>query len=75
MFASIALAFENNSSDPQFATALEYAEAFVAYIAATDELGLPVGDSVANALSKYGESIDNGNIEAYIMMSLEASGG
>ena len=72
MFASIALAFENNSSDPQFATALAHAEAFVQYIAAMDELGAPVDDSTAYALDKYGQTAlsENPNIAAYIMMLL-----
>ena len=77
MFASIAIAFAENTDNPQYAAAYEYAEAFVQYIAAMDELGAPVGDPTTYTLNKYGGSTieENGNISAYIMMRLEALGG
>jgi hypothetical protein len=77
MGAMIANAFadlRNNPDMPQYATAMEYIDAFVQYAAVLDtELGSPVGDSVAFVMEKYGATItenDNPNIAAYIQAQL-----
>ena len=59
-----------------YATAIEYMDAFVEYIAVPDtELGSPVGDdSVAFVMGKYGSAITEGNnpnIGAFVVMRLE----
>ncbi|MHC4743222.1 MAG: filamentous hemagglutinin N-terminal domain-containing protein [Planctomycetota bacterium] len=80
MFASIATAFSQqmeNEDMPQYATAMEFLDAFVAYISILDnELGSPVGDSTAFALSKHGgsEMMDNPNILAYVQTLLASAG-
>ncbi|MHC4337107.1 MAG: hypothetical protein ACYSTG_04055, partial [Planctomycetota bacterium] len=77
MAASIATAFAEGSRDPeapQYASAMEYIDAFVAYVAAHEELGAPAGDSVAFVMDKYGAGIvgsDNGNIAAFVATRLE----
>jgi hypothetical protein len=81
MAASIATAFADNLDNPdmpQYATAMEYVDAFVEYIAVLDtELGSPVDDSVALVMEKYGAPLtesDNPNIGAYIAARLAAAG-
>jgi hypothetical protein len=81
MAASIAAAFADNLDNPdmpQYATAMEYVDAFVEYIAVLDtELGSPVEDSVALVMEKYGAPLtesDNPNIGAYVAARLAATG-
>jgi hypothetical protein len=81
MAASIATAFADNLDNPdipQYASAMEYADAFVEYIAVLDtELGSPVDDSMALVMEKYGAPLtesDNPNIGAYIAARLAAAG-
>ena len=81
MAASIATAFAdnfNNPDMPQYATAMDYIDAFVQYVSILDtELGAPVGDSVAFVMGKYGAPItgsDNPNIGAYVAGRLAAPG-
>ncbi|MHC5082367.1 MAG: filamentous hemagglutinin N-terminal domain-containing protein [Planctomycetota bacterium] len=78
--ASVSTAFAELSADnPQYAMASEYAEAFANYVAILDnDLKLPIGDSVALVMEKYGEPVanaDNPNIAAFINAQIEASGG
>jgi hypothetical protein len=82
MGTSIATAFSESINDdtmPQYATAMEYIDAFVGYVMTLDEgLGSPVGDSVSFVMGKYGDAItasDNPNIGAFIATRLEATGG
>jgi len=80
MFASIATAFRQNLDNadmPQYATAMEFLDAFVGYIAVLNtELGSPVGDSTAFAMSKHGAPVmsGNSNIAAYIQARLQNAG-
>ncbi|MBN2270318.1 MAG: tandem-95 repeat protein, partial [Sedimentisphaerales bacterium] len=79
MFASIATAFSQHMNDPempQYATAMEFIDAFVGYIAIMDsELGSPAGDSTEFAVNKHGGSLmsDNPNVTAYVQMRLANS--
>ncbi len=70
MATSIATAFEGAAEGTQYASAMEYIDAFVQYIAVLDtELGAPVGDSVAFVMDKYGAGVtgsDNANIGAFV---------
>ena len=72
MSANIATAFAAHEVDDgsQYATALEYIDAFVEYVAVLDAgFNSPVGDSVAFVMEKYGADIsgsDNPNIAAYL---------
>ena len=82
MGTSIAMAFAGSINDdtmPQYATAMEYIDAFVGYVMALDEgLGSPVGDSVTFVMGKYGDAItssDNPNIGTFISARLEQMGG
>jgi len=82
MGTSIAMAFSERINDdtmPQYATAMEYVDAFVGYVLALDEgLNSPVGDSVAFVMGKYGDAVtasDNPNIGTFIATRLEATGG
>ncbi len=77
--ASIVTAFAGRVNDgTQYATAIDYIDAFVRYIAVLDaEMGSPVGDgdSVAFVMEKYGSGItdsDNSNIAAFIATRLES---
>ena len=77
--ASIVTAFAGRVNDgTQYATAIEYIDAFVRYIAVLDaEMGSPVGDgdSIAFVMEKYGTGItdsDNSNIAAFIATRLES---
>ena len=80
MFASIATAFRqqlDNANMPQYATAMEFLDAFVGYIAVLNtELGSPVGDSTAFAMAKHGAPTmsGNSNIAAYIQARLQNAG-
>ena len=78
MGAAIATAFaEKADTDPRYASAMEYVDAFVQYVTAVDrDLGAPVGegDSVAYVMNKYGNSLTdsgNSNMAAYVMMQLQ----
>jgi len=83
MADSIVTAFAGRVGDgTQYASAIEYIDAFVRYITVLDTgLGSPLDDSVAYVMEKYGEGItgsDNGNIAAFVatrLESLEAFGG
>jgi len=76
--ASVAMAFEGAAEGSQYASAMEYIDAFVQYAAVLDvDLGAPVGDSVAFVMDKYGAGItetDNANIAAFVAMRLETIG-
>ncbi len=78
MATSIAMAFGGAAEGSQYASVMEYIDAFVQYVAVLDaELGSPVGDSVAFVMGKYGEGVtgsDNGNIAAFVATRLEAIG-
>lgn len=73
----IVTAFAGRVNDAtQYATAIEYMDAFVNYIAVLNsDLGSPVGDSLAFAMQKYGSGVtgsDNANIAAFIAARLES---
>jgi len=75
--ASIVTAFAGRVNDgTQYATAIEYIDAFVNYIAVLNsEMGSPVGDSVAFTMQKYGSGVtgsDNANMAAFVAARLEA---
>jgi hypothetical protein len=79
MATSIATAFAGRVNDgTQYATAIEYIDAFVRYLAVLDtEMGSPVadGDSIAFIMGKYGTGItgsDNSNIAAFVATRLES---
>ncbi len=76
--ASIAMVFEGAAEGSQYASAMEYIDAFAQYVAVLDiELGSPVGDSVAFVLEKHGADVtgsDNANIADFIATRLEAIG-
>jgi hypothetical protein len=81
MDASITMAFSQqleNADMPQYASAKEFIDAFVEYVAVLDsDLGSPVGDSVAFVMEKYGTTITenaNPNIAAYIQTRLQNIG-
>ena len=78
MATSIVTAFAGHVDDgTYYATAIEYIDAFVQYIAVLDtEMGSPVGegDSVAFVMEKHGAGItesDNANIGAFVATRLE----
>jgi hypothetical protein len=76
---AIAMAFEGASEGTQYASAMEFVDAFVQYVTVLEtQLGQPVDDSIAFAMEKYGSGItdsDNANIAAYVAMRLEGLGG
>ncbi|MFH1371846.1 MAG: filamentous hemagglutinin N-terminal domain-containing protein [Planctomycetota bacterium] len=73
--ASIAMAFENAPEGSQYALAKEYIDAFVQYASVLDnQLGSPVGDSLAFVMGKYGAGItesNNNNVAAYVVTRLQ----
>ena len=77
--ASIAMALEGAAEGSQYASVMEYIDAFAQYVAVLDiELGSPVGDSVVFVMEKHGAGVmgsDNANIAAFVAMRLEAIGG
>ena len=79
MATSIAMAFEGAAEGTQYASAMEYIDAFVQYVAVLDiELGSPVDDSLVFVMGKYGAGItesDNANMAAFVATRLEAIGG
>jgi filamentous hemagglutinin family protein len=77
MAASIVTAFAGRVNDgTQYATAIEYIDAFVQYIAVLNtEMGAPVGDSIAFVMQKYGTGLtesENNNIAAFVATRLES---
>ena len=75
--ASIVTAFAGRVNDgTQYATVIEFIDALVQYIAVLDnEMGSPVGDSVAYVIEKYGKGItesENNNMAAFIAARLES---
>ncbi|MCP4263517.1 MAG: filamentous hemagglutinin N-terminal domain-containing protein [Planctomycetes bacterium] len=76
VMASIVTSFAGHVNDgTQYATAIEYIDAFVQYIAVLNsDIGSPVGDSVAYAIEKYGKDItdsENNNMAAFVATRLE----
>jgi len=76
MAASIVTAFAGHVNDgTQYATAIEYIDAFVQYIAiVNNEMGSPVSDPVAYVMNKYGTGLtesENNNIAAFVATRLE----
>ncbi|MCP4609562.1 MAG: hypothetical protein GY845_12700, partial [Planctomycetes bacterium] len=74
--ASIVTAFAGHINDgTQYATVIEYIDAFVNYIAVLNsDLGSPVGDSLAYTMQKYGSGVtgsDNANMAAFVASRLE----
>jgi len=78
MATSIAMAFEGAAEGTQYASAMEYIDAFVEYVAVLDAgMVSPVGDSVAFVMEKYGAGVtgsDNANMAAFVATRLEAIG-
>jgi hypothetical protein len=77
MASLIATAFADRVNDAtQYATAIEYLDAFVNYVAVLNsEMGSPVGDSIAYTMQKYGSGVtgsDNANMAAFLASRLEA---
>jgi filamentous hemagglutinin family protein len=75
MATSIAMAFENAAEGTQYASAMEFIDAFVQYAIALDELGSPVGDSKAFVMNKYGAGMtgsDNANMTAFVTACIES---
>jgi len=77
MANSIVTAFAGHVNDgTQYATAIEYIDAFVQYVAILNkELGSPVADSVAYVMEKYGSDIqssDNENMAAFLAARIES---
>jgi hypothetical protein len=75
----IVTAFAEHVGDgTQYATAIEYIDAFVNYLAVLDtELGAPVadGDSVGFLMEKYGAGVtgsDNPDVAAFLVTRLES---
>ena len=67
MATSIAMAFEDAAEGSQYASAMEFIDAFVQYAAALDELGSPVGDSTAFVMDKYGDGLgENSNMASFV---------
>ena len=76
MATSIVTAFAGRVNDgTQYATAIEYIDAFVQYIAVlSSDMGSPVGDSIAFTMQKYGSGVtgsDNANMAAFVAARLE----
>ena len=73
--ASVATAFATAEEGSIYASAAEYIDAMVQYVAVLDtDLGSPVGDSVAYAMEKYGTQIvgsDNANLTAFVTARIE----
>ena len=74
MAASIVMAFENAAEGSQYASVMEYVDAFVQYVSVLNiDLGAPVGDSVAFVMEKYGSGIiESGNTNIIGYMSFRA---
>jgi hypothetical protein len=74
MATSIAMAFEGAAEGSQYASAMEFIDAFVQYVAALDSLGSPVGDSTAFVMGKYGTRLSENNNMATFVAGRIASG-
>ena len=76
MADSVAAAFNGRVNDgTQYATAIEYIDAFVQYIAILNtEMGSPIADSVAYVLEKYGSDVSGNPIMADFLASRLESG-
>ncbi len=76
MQALIATAFAGAAEGSQYATVMEYTDAFVRYFSVLQtDLASPVGDSLAFVMDKYGADVlgsDNNNIAAFIATRLES---
>jgi hypothetical protein len=77
MANSIVTAFAGRVNDgTQYASAIEYIDAFVQYIAVLNtEMGSPVEDSVAYVMDKYGAGVsgsDNPNMGAFLATRMES---
>ncbi len=77
MANSIVTAFAGRVNDgTQYASAIEYIDAFVQYIAILNtEMGSPVADSVAYVMEKYGAGVsgsDNANMAAFLAVRMES---
>ena len=76
MQALIATAFAGAAEGSQYATVMEYTDAFVRYLAVLEtDLASPVGDSLAFVMDKYGAGVlgsDNSNIAAFVATRLES---
>jgi len=77
MATSIVTAFADqvdDGSQSNYATAMEYIDAFVQYVAILDtQLGSPVEDSTAFVMAKYGSGItenENSNVAAFVAARL-----
>ena len=68
---------EHVNDGTHYAAAAEYLDAFIEYIRILDdEMGSPMGDSMAFVMEKYGNNIledDNSNIAAFLIIRLENS--
>jgi filamentous hemagglutinin family protein len=72
MATSIATAFENAAEGSQYASAMEFVDAFVQYATALDAMGSPVGDSTAFVMGKYGQGLSqNGNMATFVAGRIE----
>ncbi|MHC4587711.1 MAG: hypothetical protein ACYS3N_24590 [Planctomycetota bacterium] len=75
MAASIVTAFAGRVNDgTQYASAIEYIDAFVQYIAILNtEMGSPVADSVAYVMEKYGSDVSgNDNMAGFLAARMES---
>ncbi len=78
MQALIVTAFAGAAEGSQYATVMQYTDAFVQYLAVlSTEMGSPVadGDSLAFIMGKYGAGVlgsDNSNIAAFVAARLES---
>ena len=74
--ASVAMALATAEEGSQFASAAEYIDALVQYVAVLDtDLGSPVGDSVAFVMEKHGAGLtasDNVNMVAFVTARIES---
>jgi hypothetical protein len=77
VIASIVTTFAGHVNDgTQYASAIEYIDAFVNYIAVlSNDIGSPVGDSIAYVMEKYGKGVtdsENNNMAAFVASRLES---
>ena len=76
MQALIATAFAGAAEGSQYASVMEYTDAFIKYFSVLEtDLASPVGDSLAFVMDKYGAGVlgsDNSNIAAFLAASLES---
>lgn len=72
MATSIAMAFDDAAEGSQYASAMEFIDAFVQYAAALEELGSPTGDPTAFVMTKYGDELgDNSNMASFVAGRIE----